>query len=70
MKLMERILKFYVTHSKRFDACNYDIVGNDDGTSGYRCRICGYVSSEPWKICESCFYPLPLVGGRGNSQKP
>lgn len=52
------VLLFYVRHSRRFKSCVYEMCED-----GCRCPVCGFTAPEPWKICEHCFYPLPLIGG-------
>ena len=55
------LLTFYVKHSKRFEKQLWEYYEDENGP-GYRCPMCGHIANEPWKICENCFYPLPIVG--------
>ena len=56
------LLMQYVKRSKRFEGILY-VEYHDEAGIGYQCPVCQNVATEPWKICEKCFYPLPLIGG-------
>lgn len=56
------LLMQYVKRSRRFEGQLYEEFVDENGT-GYMCPVCKNIASEPWKICEKCFYPLPFVGG-------
>ena len=58
---IQRLLTWYVKHSKRFDKPTYEIYEDEQGIA-YRCPVCHHLHLEPYKICEQCFYPLPFVG--------
>lgn len=62
------LLSYYVNHSRRFKTqlwLDYE----DEAGKGYQCPVCHHVACEPWKICENCFYPLPIVGGSKPKEK-
>lgn len=56
------LLDRYVKKSKRFKEAVYEKIEDDQGVV-YRCPACKKISPEPWKICENCMYPLPIIGG-------
>ena len=56
------LLMQYVKRSHKFDRPLYEEYVDEAGI-GYRCPVCHHVAVEPWKICENCFYPLPIIGG-------
>lgn len=58
---LEWLLMQYVKRSKRFEGQLWEHYEDDVGV-GYKCPACGNVATEPWKICENCFYPLPFIG--------
>lgn len=62
------MLTFYVNHSKRFRQPLW-VDYEDESGKGYQCPACHNVAAEPWKICERCFYPLPIVGGSKPKEK-
>lgn len=56
------LLSVYVRRSKRFREPCYGVTV-DGEEQYYCCPVCGWKSGEPWKICEKCMYPLPIIGG-------
>lgn len=61
MKIIEKIMVWYVKHSKRFQGQLWQPYEDDSG-KGFICPRCGEPVDESWKICEECFYPLPFNG--------
>lgn len=56
------LIDIYVKRSKKFDKPSY-VLTVDGDQQYYCCPVCGWKAGEPWKICEKCFYPLPIIGG-------
>lgn len=62
------LLTQYVKRSKRFEGQKWEYYEDENGP-GYKCPVCGNIANEPWKICENCFYPLPLFGNGKRCKK-
>lgn len=58
--MIKKLLTRWVQKSSRFDHTWEEYV--DEVGLGYKCRACGHIAVEPFKICEECFYPLPFFG--------